>query len=212
MQSLLHQLENNEAILLMYLADELSGEDRAEVEQMLSTDAALRAELEELRALQARAFGGLDGYEAHARLPVSEGVAVRQAMRVMRQWQIAHAQAPPPEESVKDLRFPWWSYPLTTAAAVLIAFLVWWGNRPEQVERNRYVQQPDAIPGPADLAAYQSEMAGDLLIDSLDTSEEDLVKLAMNRPVDAAIERLEAQAARPHDVDAIFLNASERNW
>jgi hypothetical protein len=47
----------------------------------------------------------------------------------MHQWQ-ARRFAPPPEaESAAELRFPWWSYPLATAVAVLIAFLVWWGTQ-----------------------------------------------------------------------------------
>ena len=191
MESLLHQLENNEAILLMYLADELSGEDRAEVEQMLSTDAALRAELEALRALQARAFGGLDGYEAHARLPVSEGVAVRQAMRVMRHWQIAHAQAPPPEESVKELRFPWWSYPLTTAAAVLIAFLVWWGARGDRFEPPRPNYNNDVVQnGPIDYDGWQSDLVASELRDSFDVSDDELMRMADNDQLDETIEAL----------------------
>jgi anti-sigma factor RsiW len=50
MSSLLEQLENNEAILLMYLAGELSPADHAEVEQMLQRDDGLRAQLAELTA------------------------------------------------------------------------------------------------------------------------------------------------------------------
>src|SRR5258706_8742588 len=57
MSNLLHELENNEAILLMYLAGELPEEDRIEVEQMLAGDPALRAELAELAALQDRVSG-----------------------------------------------------------------------------------------------------------------------------------------------------------
>src|SRR5215217_472803 len=119
MTSLLHQLENNEAILLMYLADEMSAEDKAEVEQMLASDQSMRAELDRLRGLSDATIGALDRIEAGSRLPVSEGVAVRRATRMMRQWQVDHATAPPPEETINELRFPWWSYPLATAAAVL---------------------------------------------------------------------------------------------
>jgi anti-sigma factor RsiW len=44
MASLIHELDND-ALLLMYRADELSPEDRVEVEQMLAIDAGLRAAL-----------------------------------------------------------------------------------------------------------------------------------------------------------------------
>ena len=48
----LEKLENNEFILLMYLADELPAEDKAEVDQLLATDRGLRAQWVELRAAQ----------------------------------------------------------------------------------------------------------------------------------------------------------------
>jgi hypothetical protein len=217
MTSLLHQLENNEAILLMYVADELSAEDRADVEQQLATDGSLRAELERVRALQTSSFATLGDLDANTRLPVSEGVAVRRATRMIRQWQVDHATATPPEEEKDELRFPWWSYPLTTAAAVMIAFLVWWGNRSETPPKPNLAQQyQEPIPGPADLYALQAEATGDSLIESFDLTDDDLVRLAINQPVDAGIERLQstanatAAAGSPNDVDAILLNAAER--
>ena len=211
MQSLLHQLENNEAILLMYVADELSAEDRAEVEQMLVSDAGMRAELEQIRAVREAAMVAMASADEAARLPVSENVAVRRVMRMMRQWQIDHAHAPPPEEPVKELRFPWWSYPLTTAAAVLIAFLVWWGNRPDQPPRRQVVYQQDSPAGPSDLNGMQQEVAGQMLLDSFDTMDDDLDRMTTNRPVDALVERLKATAAmnaamNKENVDAVFLN------
>ncbi len=60
--------------------------------------------------------------------PISERVAVRQAGRAIRQWKIDESRripAPPPR---RGLPYPWWSYPLATAAALLLATAVWWGN------------------------------------------------------------------------------------
>ena len=74
MPSLLQQLENNEAVLLMYLADELPTDDLAEVEQMLANDPGLRAELESLRAAHATVLDGLHELD-HQSLPaVSDAV------------------------------------------------------------------------------------------------------------------------------------------
>jgi hypothetical protein len=207
MTSLLHQLENNEAILLMYVADELSAEDRAEVEQMLGSDAGMRAELEQIRAVREAAIGAMGSADEATRLPVSENVAVRRVMRMMRQWQIDHAHAPPPEEPVKELRFPWWSYPLSTAAAVLIAFLVWWGNRPEPAPRRQVTFQQEAPAGPSDINGMQQEIAGQMLLDSFDTIDEDMDRMTTNQPVDALVERLKATSAmKEYDLDAVFLN------
>lgn len=212
MQSLLHQLENNETILLMYHADELSAEDRAEVEQLLASDVSLRAELDRLRELHASAVVALGGTDMVARLPVSESVAVRRVTRRMRQWQIEHAHAPPPQAPANELRFPWWSYPLTTAAAVLIAFLVWWGNRSDPTQPPSSGYEAIAVVGPADLEEWEAELAGNWLIDSFDTTDEDFIKLAVNYPVDAGIDRLNFMAGSPDEVDSNSLNTTERNW
>ena len=207
MTSLLHNLENNEAILLMYVADELSAEDRAEVEQMLASDAGLRGELERLRGVRDGAVAALGAADAATRLPVSESVAVRRAMRTLRQWQLDHAYAPPPPEPIRELRFPWWSYPLTTAAAVLIAFLVWWGNRPDRPPQRPMVYNNEPLIGPADLNALQDEIVGEMLFDSFDTMEEDMARAAVNEPGDALVERLKTTAAmRDQDLNAVFLN------
>jgi hypothetical protein len=199
MTSLLHQLENNEAILLMYLADEMPAEDRADVEQMLAADASLRAELEALRGVQEGFVGGMEQLDAAARLPVSESVAVRRATRMLRQWQVDHVNgAAAQEEPVRELRFPWWSYPLTTAAAVLIAFLVWWGNRGDRYEKPapNYQIASDTIP--QDYQDWNGEMVASELQASFEISDEVLLRMAINAEVDAAVKRLTtADAAEP---------------
>lgn len=209
---MIHQLENNEAILLMYLADELSAEDRAEVEQMLGSDTGMQAELDRLRGLRDGTVAALAGLDVSSRLPVSEGIAVRRATRMMRQWQTDRAHAPPPQAPANELRFPWWSYPLTTAAAVLIAFLVWWGNRTEGPSRNIAHNYEYAPPGPQDVLEWKEEMATRHLEASLNPLEEEFAKFIINQPVDEGLARLEALAQRPDDLDLIFMNASERNW
>ena len=59
MSNLLHKLENNEQVLLMYLGDELPPEEHAEVQRMLGTDAGLRAMLDELSGLRELTLGRL---------------------------------------------------------------------------------------------------------------------------------------------------------
>lgn len=210
MHSLIHQLENNEAILLMYLSDELSAEDRGEVEQMLASDAAMRAELDGLRSLRDEATGALARVDAAARLPVAEHIAVRRATRMIRQWQLDRAQAPPPEPPLRELRFPWWSYPLTTAAAVLIAFLVWWGNQTGRPPRQNTAYYEELPSGPEDVVEWKEETVARRLDASLDPFDEELARMVINQPVDAGIARLEMLAQRPDDLDLIFMNMTER--
>ena len=71
MKSYLQHLENNEAILLMYLGNELPDQDRVEVEEMLASDARLRAELENLRLTQQLAWDALGSLDAMTRPPMS---------------------------------------------------------------------------------------------------------------------------------------------
>lgn len=126
MASLLQQLENNEAVLLMYLSGELDERDTREVEAMLERDASMRAELQALRELEASTQACLAQLDSAA--PVG-GRAERFLRRVgasLRQREAERlAAAPPP---VRGLRYPWWAYPLASAAAIIIAFLAWWGN------------------------------------------------------------------------------------
>src|SRR5688500_2911876 len=157
MASLLHQLENNEAILLMYLADELAGEDRAEVEQMLATDAGLRAELERMRATYDSWTATMRDADRGLRPPVPESVAARRVAQEMRRRQAQPARVDAPEPRKAGLRYPWWAYPSASAAAVLLAFLVWWGNKEDEsryivdtAERPQYPVTAGPARGPAE--------------------------------------------------------------
>ncbi len=57
MASFIQELENNEALLLMYFTDELPVDDRAEVEQMLASDAGMRAALAEIASAYSASMG-----------------------------------------------------------------------------------------------------------------------------------------------------------
>jgi anti-sigma factor RsiW len=139
MHSLLEQLENNEAVLLMYIAGELPAEDRVEVEQMLSTDAQLRQDLKDLRAALDASATLVASADAKARLPVKVEVAVGKTLRSMRQWRLARpGGVPVVEPNRTGLTYPWWVYPTSAAAMVLLAAVVWWGfhNEPNTSDFN----------------------------------------------------------------------------
>ncbi len=123
---MLESLENNEVILLMYLAGELPPVDRGEVAQMLAGDANLRRELDRLREMTgdfANRVAALDRAE-----PItSEAVIVRRLGRAMRR-QLA-LQAEEARRNAKPARnrfaLAWWAYPGIAAAAIFLAFLTW---------------------------------------------------------------------------------------
>lgn len=133
MADLLHKLENNEAILLMYAAGELDEQDRREVEQMLAVDAGLRAEYEQLVALHDQMEQQLA--DADSRVHLAVPAALTRVNRAMRQWQVDRLAGDPVEPPVvKQLRYPWWSYPAASAAAVILATLVWFGHSSKTFE------------------------------------------------------------------------------
>ena len=126
MGSLLRQLENRQAVLLMYLADELPAEDRAEVVAALTGDAAMRAELEELQTVQEQVFTALLSLDRAIPAPASQAMALRQVSRAMTRWQLEHPAATIAAPTARrSMRIAAWSYPLTAAAAVIISFFIW---------------------------------------------------------------------------------------
>lgn len=134
MARLIHKLENNEAVLLLYLADELPPEERAEVQQMLAGDANLRAQLEALRATHAAVMGRLDACErAHAANASPLAIQRREAAigrlgRTMRQRQLelrtAPAVAPRPHNLGRLFKAG------AVAAAIAGAALIFWSRVP----------------------------------------------------------------------------------
>ncbi len=131
MASLIHELENNEAVLLMYLADELPAEDRAEVEQLLRNDANLASLLEALRDTDRQVHAALDDIDAGLKPVVSESAAVRQVVRAMNKWAINRSAPPPPKALDTGRRLPGWVYPMAAAAMLLIGYVSWWGWQPD---------------------------------------------------------------------------------
>jgi anti-sigma factor RsiW len=138
MSNLLQQLENNEAILLMYLAGELPEPDRVEVEQMLVNDDALRAAMTELAALQAD-VGGLLARADHPTVvaPSRREASIRRLMRAMA---AAREEAPAPlaattsgsADEPRSFRLRWIAYPIA-AAAILVVGIVIMANRAPNV-------------------------------------------------------------------------------
>jgi hypothetical protein len=131
MHSLLEKYDDAHALLLMYLADELSAEERAEVDKQLAADDALRGELESMRSAHqvvGRWFLELDQSQP---LPGTVGSYQRMAARMISQWQVQRAMPDRPREQPSQWR---WRrlYPVAAAAVLLLGFIVWWGIREEE--------------------------------------------------------------------------------
>ena len=122
---MIEKLENNENVLLMYLADELPPQDRLEVEQMLAVDANLREELGRLEETDALLRGGLaamDGARAQSSI---EAAAVRRVAREIRRRTVRNAVQPQRRAAGEARRGMWWLYPIAAAAVVVLAAAIW---------------------------------------------------------------------------------------
>jgi hypothetical protein len=129
---LLHQLENNEGTLLMYLAGELPPQDRADVEQMLTDDPGMRAELERLRETVGQVESALADLDKTERLPMSADVAARRVGRMVAQWnadRLAAEASAAAARAARPHRVSKWAYPAAAiAACALISWGIWWAS------------------------------------------------------------------------------------
>jgi anti-sigma factor RsiW len=129
MDSILNQLENDQAILLMYLADELPPADRTEVDRRLARDAALCAQLEELRACHKVVTQSLGELDKAQPLPGSAASAERKLASEIAQWQterVRRAGDAAPVARQQRISIWAWLVPVGVAAALFIGFVAWW--------------------------------------------------------------------------------------
>ena len=124
MKSYLQQLENNEAILLMYLADELPLQDRQEVDQMLASDPSLRAELEILRQTHDLAFDALRSLDSMTRPVLMPLAAQRRVGELIRRWINLHYQSAD-DTPRSNWQLPWRRIGVAIAASLMIGFYIY---------------------------------------------------------------------------------------
>ena len=172
---MIEKLENNEQILLMYLAGELPPEDLADVDQMLASDGTLRRDWQQLQALHSTVGQGLGRLDEISPMPVSAQFAARQVSRAMRQKLAQPKMAPATTTLIGQRRSWWWLYPTVAAASVAIVAMVWINHQPT----------PTSMPGlpslhPSPLVDAQSPNEDDdkLLLDSLSPSDHQDQQLA----------------------------------
>jgi anti-sigma factor RsiW len=177
MANLLQQLENNEAILLMYLSGELPEQDRYEVEQMLADDPGLRAALAEVAALHDDVTGLLGRADAAQVLSRRETV-VRRVGRAIAAAHASAAGAPAAAPAKRRLRIAWWAYPIAAAALFVVAVMLLSDQTRVRlvVNPDPYHDFPDTVPAsqaaPQYAQIFPDELERELI--SLKTDDLDL--------------------------------------
>lgn len=150
MRNLLQQLENNEGILQMYLADELDEQDRQEVAQLLEGDKGLAEQLRTMQADRAAVMGALAALDAGPADAGAEAHRLREVSRLIKRWHLEQLSRPPVVTPRRSMSIPKWTYPAAAAALVCVA-LGWWGMAPDNSMRvasdthdDTVVVKPDA--------------------------------------------------------------------
>jgi len=179
MGNLLQLLENNEAILLMYLAGELPEQDRLEVEQMLASDAGLRTTLAELAALQDDVTGVLARADA-AQILARRETVVRRIGRTIAAANPGRPAAAPAAPHRRRLHIAWWAYPIAAAAAFVVAIMILSDGRRNMIAQHDLTRDfvefdatsQAAIPQSATAQIFPEELERELI--SLRTDDVDL--------------------------------------
>ena len=140
-------LDNNEQVLLMYLAGELSPEDQQEVQRMLDADPSLRLELQRLEATWATVFDGLEKLDNRSSLSGQDARLWRvvQQMRQRLAERARPTEAPVAQRAPRSFR---WMYRVAAAAAIIAAAGIWISRHQNQtvrrpISRQFVVQDPD---------------------------------------------------------------------
>lgn len=120
----LEDYDSRQAILLMYLAEELPEADRVEVDRRIAEDASVRIELEALRQMQASIWTGLGDLDRRSRPPVPDSVVNRRVGRLIKDWLTARSEIPAPIP-IPRRQMHWVRYGLAVAAMLLIGFFLW---------------------------------------------------------------------------------------
>lgn len=141
MKNQLANLQNNESILLMYLAGELPAEDREEVETLLHNDQSLQKLLAELQSTHDFVTAQFRAADQATPL-VGQFSAARQVGAVIRQNHadalraLANAPAEMPHRPMS-----WWiTGPLVGAACIALGMFLWWHYGTDDTEAGPLAQ------------------------------------------------------------------------
>ena len=197
MPSLLHQLDNDSA-LMMFIAGELPAEDHAVVERRLASDPEFRAQFDQLRSAYRGVEDAIADADARQRITLPEATAVRRVGQAVRAWQVRRLSQPTQREFGGRLRLPPWAYAAASVGVAAVVSLAIWGirsdNRPLRLDplggnpvandsdssapsATQYVIDYDPYP------AVQEASQNDALADA----EDELYAMSQRSPGDAPV-------------------------
>jgi anti-sigma factor RsiW len=182
MKGFLDQLDP-ESILMLYLVGELSPADQQEVDRRLAADGELRAQLQAMRALHESFDQAMQSAEENRVASIPDGVAIRRASRLMRQWVLSRRVPETPQEIRESI--PWLRYGLSAAAVLLLAGTVWYRAQPQPLAPVAPAPAPVAVQSDTIPPDEKLEMVADTMDSADDAPNQQLAALAGGRTEDA---------------------------
>jgi hypothetical protein len=149
------------SMLLMYLTEELSPAEQAEVRKRLAADPSLQRELDELQNVQHEFDHAMSGLDAADPL-IGQASAVVRISRAMRQHKVNRVavEYKLPARSISLWqRVPRWTYPLAAAAALGLIYIGWWTFQPADNSRP-YAINPTTQPSNDSMTEAQADVDG----------------------------------------------------
>ncbi|HZL37704.1 MAG TPA: hypothetical protein VFC78_20475 [Tepidisphaeraceae bacterium] len=208
---------NNEAVLVMYLADELPETDRAEVEQQLDVDAGLRAQLAALAQAHDLFESAMSRLDAGSSAGQASGV--HRLGKLMRRHMLDRSRvATVAAVSRRTLGFPAWAYPVAAAAMIVVGFVAVWGLGPDKPINIQVINTPRApfLRGSTPIgSSYGSdwetddELAADL--DDEGPIPVDAHVKSLDKSLDAAELQVAELKAAPDDAMSSYFGFSDSN-
>lgn len=141
---------NDEAVLLLYLADELSPQQKQGIETRLANDPSFAAALNRLRDVDAWLSDSFDELDKSQPLPGTPGSWQRRIGRMIRQWQARQA-AMANANPLPGRRIGSWAYVAAAVALVIIGYTAYWGfqsDKPMLAINPAVTQDPQIDQGP----------------------------------------------------------------
>lgn len=152
MASQLSKLHSREAMILMYIADELSPADRAEVDRRIAADDALQGLLVELGSIWRQVDSAIEMTDAGTTAERRAAHVAADTSRMMRQWMLRLPVKPP---AARTLQIPRWAY-AAVAAMLALAIYVWPSHRSKTAGPVAQVA-PGEILSPADATVANND-------------------------------------------------------
>ncbi|HSZ59956.1 MAG TPA: hypothetical protein VK797_30215 [Tepidisphaeraceae bacterium] len=184
--------ENDEQLLLLYLADELPAADRAELEQRLTQDPRLAARLDRLASLQCEIEEGLGQLDKLSRGTIRPEVVGRQVGREIRQRLARPKLQISQRPTERQHRMLPWLIPTGVAASLIVGTIAWVHHRAMVNEQMAVVTGPPATPHVTSTIPADSEVTVELLEQSFQTPDDAVARADTTDELSGYLLNLEA--------------------